>query len=305
VLCTYKAKGVFAETDPRAVGLFTGAEAERETLAQADLILFYGFDQIEMIPGRWDYAAPVLSLRRHAGRDGPIEPAVTLTGELPALVESITDAVKHGSWSTDEITALRDGMRRRLVLSGSGATSAAVTAAAQATAPAGCRLTVDAGAHMFSVLADWTAEAPHGVLKSNGLSTMGYALPAAIASALAEPDRPVLAVTGDGGQMMCLGELSTAARLGCRIVIAVINDAALSLIDIKQQRQQLPQLAVRTPAVDFAAIAEAQGVPGWRVENEGDLEAAFAKAWAADGPVLLDISCDASGYGAQLEPLRG
>ena len=105
---------------------------------------------------------------------------------------------------------------------------------------------------MFSAMALWPAKVTFDVLKSNGLSTMGFALPAAIASALHEPDKPVVAFTGDGGLLMCLSELTTAVSQGCRIVILVINDAALSLIDIKQQRQQQPSCGVRYAPVNFA-----------------------------------------------------
>jgi acetolactate synthase I/II/III large subunit len=100
-------------------------------------------------------------------------------------------------------------------------------------APARCRAAIDAGAHMFPAMARWPAREPHAVLISNGLATMGFALPAAIASALTEPDRPVIAFVGDGGLAMCLGELATAAEQSCAIVIVVFNDAGLSLIEIK------------------------------------------------------------------------
>ena len=116
---------------------------------------------------------------------------------------------------------------------------------AAALAAPGTRITVDSGAHMFSIMALWRAAAPHDVLKSNGLSTMGFALPAAIAAALVEPARPVIAFTGDGGLMMCLAELATAAQHGCRLTVVVLNDAALSLIDVKQRRQQRPPEGVR------------------------------------------------------------
>ena len=66
---------------------------------------------------------------------------------------------------------------------------------------------------------------------------MGYALPAAIVSSLAELGRPHLTVTGGGGMMMYLAELSAAVRLNCNLVVAVVNDSALSVIDVKQQRQ--------------------------------------------------------------------
>ncbi len=123
-----------------------------------------------------------------------------------------------------------------------------------AAAPAGYRLTVDAGAHMFSALARWPADEPFGVLKSNGLSTMAFALPAAIASALQAPGRPVAAITGDGGLMMCLAELATAVERRCPLVIVVLNDAALSLIDIKQQ--QRPNRGVRYPATMRYAVID-------------------------------------------------
>ena len=156
-----------------------------------------------------------------------------------------------------------------------------------------------------SRLALWQAEAPFGVLKSNGLSTMGYALPAALASALQEPERPVLAVTGDGGLMMCLAELTTAVERQCLIVVVVLNDAALSLIDIKQQRQLHPSRGVRYRRVDFAAAARALGCRAWRLEAEDALEAVVEAAFAGDGPAVIDITVDPSGYREQLAALRG
>ncbi len=91
------------------------------------------------------------------------------------------------------------------------------------------RAAVDAGAHMFSTMAFWDAEQPNGLMISNGLASMGYALPSAIAAALHEPGRPVIAFTGDGGLMMCAGELATAANLGVKLIVVVFNDSGLSL----------------------------------------------------------------------------
>jgi len=158
---------------------------------------------------------------------------------------------------------------------------------------------------MFSAMAAWQAEEPFGVLKSNGLSTMGFALPAAIASALEQPQRPVVALTGDGGLMMCLAELAVAAERRLPLTVVVANDAALSLIDIKQQRDQRPSRGVRTAPVDFAAAARALGCQAWGVEAEDDLGAAVDRAMADVGPVLIDVSIDASGYLEQLVGLRG
>ena len=135
---------------------------------------------------------------------------------------------------------------------------------------------------------------------------MGFALPAAIASALVEPQRPVVALTGDGGMAMTLAELATAARLGLPVKVVVYNDACLSLIDIKQQRRREPPRGTRYPRADFAAVAEGLGVKGMRVgPGAAQLEAALASAAAHPGPVLVDVAVDPSGYPAQLEALRG
>ena len=193
----------------------------------------------------------------------------------------------------------------RLGCTGDGHTTQSVVELTTQLAPAHCRATVDAGAHMFSVLSSWQAQEPFGALKSNGLSTMGYALPAAVASCLEEPDRTVVAFTGDGGLMMCLGELKTALENNCRLVVVVLNDAALSLIDIKQQRQQRASRGVRYPPTDFAGIAQAFGCQSWHVQAHEDLTPAVTAAFALKGPALIDVTIDASGYGDQLEVLRG
>ena len=90
--------------------------------------------------------------------------------------------------------------------------------------PAHARVTVDAGAHMFPATMLWPVGEPNQMLISNGLSTMGFALPAAIGAALLDRDRPVVALTGDGGLLMCAGELLTAARERLPITVVVFDD---------------------------------------------------------------------------------
>ncbi len=305
VLLTYKAKGVLADAHPCTVGMVTGAAAEADCIGRADLIVCIGLDPVELIPGKWRYAAPILELRAAAGAALPAEPTCRVVGPLGETIAAVMSADGAVAWSADEIAALRDAMRARIAIRGPGHTADTVTAALAEAAPAGCRLTVDAGAHMFSVFSRWPATEPFGVLKSNGLSTMGFALPAAIASALHEPKRPVAAVTGDGGLLMCLAELTTAVERKCRIVVVVVNDAALSLIDIKQQRQQRKSRGVRYPAVDFAAAAAALGCRSWRVNAGEALAPALRQAFAGGGPAVVDVTVDPSGYGDQLAALRG
>ena len=307
VLPTYKAKGVLPDTDLRVVGLCTGAAAEADCLDRADLIILYGLDPVELIPGDWRYPAPLRALSEWGALPCPRRPAAALLGPLAASARRLAASAPVSAWLRPEIDALRDGIEQRLAMpaAAAGRSAQAVVEAVQAAAPRDCRLTVDAGAHMFSVMAAWRAAAPLDVLKSNGLSTMGYALPAAIAAALEEPARRVVACTGDGGLMMCLAELATAARLSCPVTVIVFNDAALSLIDVKQQRQGRAPLGVRYPRVDIAAAAVGLGCRAWRVEQGGELARVLDAAFAVRGPSLVDVTIDPAPYRHQLEALRG
>ncbi|MEM8689587.1 MAG: thiamine pyrophosphate-binding protein [Pseudomonadota bacterium] len=302
---TYRAKGVLPDEHPHMVGHFTGATLEGRVLHEADLVLCIGFDPVEMIPGAWPYPAPVLELRAAPGADLPFATTLSLVGELAALVDSIPQPSTPNHWSREEISDLKAQHLSALRLAGSGHTADSVMQHLSEAAPQNTRLTVDAGAHMVSAMALWRASEVHGVLKSNGLSTMGYAVPAAIASALHDPARPVVAVTGDGGMLMALAELATASEVRSNMMVVVLNDAALSLIDLKQQNLQMATKGVRYGASDFAGTAEGLGCKGIKVGPHDDLAGALREALATDGPSVVDVTVDPSGYRQQLAALRG
>ncbi len=220
------------------------------------------------------------------------------------------DALHGGRWTPTAIARLRHAMRAALVYRGSGpdlGPDRVVEACADAARRAGRhpRASVDAGAHMFSATAFWPCAAPRDLLISNGLATMGFALPAGIAAALHDPARGAIAFTGDGGLMMCLGELGTAVQHRARLVVVVFNDGALSLIDIKQQSRGLPASGVRWPRADFAAMMRGFGGQGWIAHDDSSLVEALDAAFACDGPALVDVHIDPSGYAAQLAAMRG
>ena len=304
VLVSYKAKGVIADTNPHFVGTFTGATAEGDALSQADFILTLGLDPIEMIPLPWTYDVSVGVVMQGMSDAFSFTPEVCLDGDLASNISALTKQATVSSWSLPEIGELRAGFRERVSLSGDGHTADSVIDTLSKFAPAGARLAVDAGAHMFSVMARWPATHPHDVLKSNGLSTMGFALPAAIASYLIDPGRPVIAITGDGGMLMCLAELSTAARLNIPVTVIVLNDAALSLIDIKQQLLRHPVEGVRYPAVDFATAARGLGCQAWAVGADESIEKVLPLALSTTGPSLIDVTTNPGGYSDQLAALR-
>jgi acetolactate synthase-1/2/3 large subunit len=306
VLTTWKAKGVVADDDPLFVGLITGGQAEAACLEGADLIVQFGFDPVELIPQPWRYSAPVLDVAEAVRDAHYVRPAASLIGPLAQGAAALSGAARRSSRTEAAIRAHREAINAAYSMPPSPALGPRnVVEAAIEAAPAGCRAAIDAGAHMFPAIARWPAREPNAALISNGLATMGFALPAAIASALAVPERRVIAFVGDGGLAMCLGELATAAEQRCPIVITVFNDAALSLIDLKQQARGLPSRGCRTMPIDFAAAARGFGLEAERVERAAELRPAFARAFASSGPYLLDVQVDPSGYGALLAALRG
>ncbi|WP_439598942.1 thiamine pyrophosphate-binding protein [Falsiroseomonas sp.] len=307
VLVTYKAKGVMPDAHPLYAGLFTGGTLESPCVGRADLILQVGLDPVELILQPWRYAAPILdlALRPHPVRYA--QPAAALHGDLAASLASL--APRPSEWTAAEIAALRGEALAALEWRGQGGVSppdivrlAQQEARAAGRAP---RVAVDAGAHMFSATAFWQCAAPRDLLISNGLASMGFALPAGIAAALHDPARGAIAFTGDGGLMMCLGELATAAQTGARLVTIVFNDSALSLIDIKQQQRQLAPAGVAFAPADFARVAEGFGLRGFRADTPESYRDALRAALALDGPSLIDVQVNPAGYPAQLQAMRG
>ena len=304
-LCTYKAKGIIADSDPLSAGLFTNATAEASVLNEADLIVTFGLDPIEMIPQAWRYAAPVVELAISPGHRMPFKPAAGICLPPAGLIEAVGPVLQRSSWTSAGIAAHRRSIIEAASLGPDTLNAQTVTQTVSQRMPAGTRLAVDAGAHMFAAMAFWQADGHTTVLKSNGLSTMGYALPAGIACALHEPGRPVTCITGDGGMSMCLGELATAAALGAPVICIVLNDAALSLIAIKQQRNQMHTLGTVYQPAGFARAASAFGVASFSVTTNEELRVAVGRALETGGPAVIDAKVDSSGYAAQLERLRG
>jgi len=305
VLSTYKGKGVVPDRHARMTGMFTGAVSEFKAIEDADLFVTFGVDPVEFIASPWHHDAPIVEIRAADTPHLLTETAARIVGPLVASADALSTGDFVSNWTPDTIAALRADLRARVEVKSNTHTAQSVAQAIVAAAPDRIRASVDAGAHMVSAMAVLEADHPFGVLKSNGLSTMGYALPAAIASALNDPDIPAVAVTGDGGLMMCMAELSTAAAHGCKVVTVVLNDESLSLIDIKQQWQDLETAGVKFPPTDFSQVATAMGVASWRVGPSDDLGAAMQAAFAVDGPALVDVVIDASVYSAQVAALRG
>jgi acetolactate synthase-1/2/3 large subunit len=313
-LHTYRARGIMPDSGAEAAGLVTGGTMEWPLLAASDLIVGLGVDPAEMIPADWDYAARTILVSQtsagaaDAGRY--FTGGTALAAPLGAAIELIAAHRHHCSWPPAAGRAARTGAMAGLREAARGAPGLLspqdVVTTVRAHTPPETIAAVDAGAHMLVAMPLWEVDEPHRLLISGGLATMGYALPAAIAAALCAPGVPVVAFTGDGGLGMTLMEIETAVRLRLRIVVVVFNDAALSLIKIKQRPDGHggPEAVGYRPA-SFAAAATALGAAGAPVSHAAGLASELAAALNRDGPTVIDASIDPATYPAVMDLTRG
>jgi acetolactate synthase-1/2/3 large subunit len=301
VLTTYQAKGVVAESWDGYAGLFTGAAIEADLLRQADLVVGLGLDPVEPVPGPWPYQADVILLHRHPVETSYFgERARTLTGEYGAGLLPLLESLQP-SWPPGTGAKVRVAAQRALEDGASGFRPQDVIHTVRGVA-GDVTVTVDAGAHMLVAMALWHTDHPSRVLISNGLATMGFALPAAVGAALAGPSSRVICLAGDGGLGMVLAELETLARLDLDVTVVVFNDSTLTLIELKQP-PGADSGAVAYRGTDFAAAARAMGVPAATATTSGQLHDQLMGV--RGGPFLVDARIDRRAYRHVLRAIRG
>ncbi len=319
--CSYKAKGVIAEQHPLclgSVGLSPVVDAENMKLVnEADLIVMAGFDPIELRDAwldAWPEAQAVVALDW-----GPLHHRIFPEGErayghLPGMLAQLmpdAKADKAATWGIARLAQLQDAVAHivRPRAPAKGISPAALFAAVSAQASADWIMTVDVGSHRILANHVIRCRAPGQLLQSNGLCCMGYALPAAIGAQLVHPDKPVVAMLGDGCMLMSQGELAVAAERNLPIVVVVLNDASLSLIKLKQSKMNLAPKAgtsaVAYSATDFVAprfdiIAEGFGAMGVRVKTIAAFEHALREAVASRRFTVIDAEVDPSEYWEQM-----
>ena len=152
--------------------------------------------------------------------------------------------------------------------------------------------TVDTG--MCNV---WAARylTPNGkrrVISSFLHGSMANALPHAIGAAKAFPGRQVIAMAGDGGLSMLLGELVTLQHYDLPVKIILFDNATLGMVRLEMMVEGLPSFATDSPAIDYAAVARAVGIHAVRVEQPTDIRGAIQEALAHPGPALVDLVTD-------------
>jgi acetolactate synthase-1/2/3 large subunit len=142
----------------------------------------------------------------------------------------------------------------------------------------------------YRMLVEFPVYLPRTFLHPAGGISMGFGLPAALGARAALPDRPIVAVMGDGCFQMTGMELATAVQEKLPVVVVLVNDGSLTLIKaIQQRRYQGRYLGVDLLNPDFQQLAKAFGVRAWRTDSEASFEAALREAVALREPALVEV----------------
>ena len=298
---TTMAKGLIDEDHPLSLGCIERScrQIQRRFLQGADLIIGVGYDTVEVEYEAWIGAVPLL----HIGIErADVAGSVALRGEVVGDLDATLAALGgRDAAPNDWAAATLDAHRRNF----GAALRPRVNAFAPHQAidivrevlPREGILAFDVGAHTHQIASQWKTPGPRRFLITNGWSSMGFGLPAAIAAKIAAPERPVACVIGDGCFQMTCGELAVAKRLSLGLPIVVLNDRALSLIKVKQARREIPTYGTELGEANGATPpAHYFGVRAVGVQDGDGLRRAFQDSLAASEPTVIEAAVDPGHY---------
>ena len=293
---TYMAKGVIDPYSPQSlapVGLQReGAElANIPQLAQADLVVAIGYDLVEWAPSLWNPKRDKVVIHvdsTAAELDGHYQPSIEVVGELGESLTALAELVEE---RTDRQPIKRVAMELARDAAAPLPPQNVVAALREALGPEDIVVS-DVGAHKVWLSRLYSTPVPNTVVVSNGLASMGIALPGAIAAKLLFPERKVVAFAGDGGFLMNVQELETAKRLGTAIVCVVLVDDRLGIIEANERRVYGRAFATEFGNPGFVELARAFGIAGFAVPTARELFPTLRRALDLGEPALVAVPWD-------------
>jgi len=291
-LVTPKVKGIASEDHPLFAGVASGMAIDRdilETVGAADLVLAIGFDPVEC-DKTWFAKTEIVALDSISMREGEYCPMEAI-GDIAALIDRLDVGAKP--WPPDLLEQRRAAIRR---MPAEGVSPLRMIEELRRVFPRDGILTCDVGSHKLFLGQFWRAYEPGTFFMSNGLSGMGFGIPAAIAAQLAHPDKPVMAVVGDGGMLMMLHDLALIRELALPVVMVVFSDRSLSLIRVSEERKGIAPYGVDFCPPDFAAVAQAFGIAGKRAATVAEARDAVEAALGRRAPLVVDVPIDYREY---------
>ena len=305
VVLTPMAKGMLPEDHPCYAGVLAHALSDRVSLTyqQADLVVGIGYDPVEINYEDWMPSVPLIHIDTiPADVDAvKIHNVCNVTGDLKYALKCLND-MKAGkkNWDLEALAERRSRMFHTLASPEDGFDMRSILAGLRDMLPINGIMTCDVGAHLHLIGQAWKTYSPECQLMTNGCSSMGFGIPAAISAKLSCPERQVACVTGDGGFLMMAGEIATAVRLGSKIVFVLITDRNLSLIKIKQQRKNYETYGTSLFDENYVSSNMFFGAPVLTVQSQREYQQALYEAFAAERPIIIEARVDTEDYNGLL-----
>ncbi|KAB2810611.1 5-guanidino-2-oxopentanoate decarboxylase [Pimelobacter simplex] len=296
VVSTTNGKGVLAEDHPLALGAGIHLPAIKALADEADVVVAIG---TELAPADlWYGPLPVTGklVRVDVDPVGMVTnaaPAVAVLGDAALALDALLEALGAGEPARPDAAAWRE--RKAKDAQAEGAEWLEVVAALAAAVPRDVVMATDnAMACYLGTLANLATHGPSSYLFPTGYGTLGFGLPAGIGAKVGNPDRPVVAMLGDGGVMFTVAELATAAELRIALPVVVVDNSGYGEIRNEMADRGDPVHAVTFPAPDFAALGRAVGCLGVTVDlgadgTPADLTTAVRDALVADRPTVIHV----------------
>jgi acetolactate synthase I/II/III large subunit len=302
---TFMGKGLLDYEDPRALGT-VGLQSRDYALAgfdDADVVITVGYDLVEHAPKNWNPSRDkrIVNVDTAAAEvDEYFMTEVDLVGDLYHILSRLAEELRDGEWGAPSSgsSRLNDIVLGRFEAGRDDDAfpmqpPRALWDIRQALGPQDMLIS-DVGLHKLWIARMFPAHEPDTVMIANGLAGMGIALPTAIAAKLVHPERRIVTVNGDGGFLMNAQELETAVRLRTPIVNVLWENGQFGSIVWKQDKKFGRHFGTDFTNPDFVRLAEAFGMPAWRIEAVEDFGPTLRRALDLDVPSLIVLPIDYS-----------
>jgi pyruvate oxidase len=300
VLTTFKGKGLIPDDHPLACGVLgrSGTPVASWFMNESDLLVVFGasFSNHTGITPK----LPIIQVDFDQLALGKFHAvACPVWGEIGVTARLMLDRLPKKRWTEDRrrTVATRWRMWREEKASrvndssGRGISPAAVFDALTRSVPDDAVIAVDVGNHAYAFGRYFECRR-QSVLMSGYLGSIGFGFPAAMGAWAAAPERPIVAVTGDGGFGQYLAELTTAVKYGMPIRHILLNNGQLAKISKEQRAARLDVWETDLHNPDFSRYAKLCGALGIRVKKASDLDVALEAAFSHPGPVLVEVMVD-------------
>jgi len=301
VVTTLMAKGQIPEEGSQLVGVV--GRARRDIVAEyykpADLVMAIGYDPVEFNYEDWmPKGIPLIHIDTvPADIDHSYQVPCQIVGDIRHILQALLkiDKLQH-QWDLEALRAHRRKLYQALTPPQANFSPHHALLAMREILPPEGILVADVGAHTHIIGQLWDTRGPGNFLVSNGWSSMGFGIPAAIAAKLILPERPVVACVGDGGFLMMVGEINTAVRLRLPVVFVVFRDNFLSLIKVKQTRKEFHRYGVEIFGPAYSASDNFFGAKVLVARGEEEFREALKRSLRGSEPVVIEAVVDPSEY---------